>query len=154
MCHCPSDGEYNNISHQTIKIQFATGQRGSLEVRKQREVTMKPGTQGQAGLGSRWGSWATGHWTLEGWGSREPASRRWQDQSKELGEISLGPTSDLSESTTLTFQPLSRLSLQPHFASLQCHWAKAKPEGRGRVPRPLFQGQASSLGAFFSVHTT
>lgn len=51
MCHCPNDWEYNKISHQTIKIQFATGQKGSLEVRKQGEVIMKPGTQGAGRAG-------------------------------------------------------------------------------------------------------
>lgn len=80
MCHCPSDGEYNKIRHQTIKIQFSTGQRGSLEVRKQGEVTMKPGTQGAGRVGVSMG--VLSHRTL---GSRGMGKQSASEQEMPAG---------------------------------------------------------------------
>lgn len=110
MCHCPSDWGYNKIGHQTIKIQFATGQKGSLEVRKQK-VIMKPGTRGAGRAGMSVGVLNQPQDTeLLRDGGAEPASGRCKDQSKELGEMLLDPTSDLSEPTSLTFQPIKAVT--------------------------------------------
>lgn len=155
MCRCPSDWEYNKISHQKIKIQFATGQRGSLEVRKQ-EGIMKAGTPGAGRDGVSMGSSAS-HGTLNSSGiGKQRASKQEMPGSKQ-GAGRNFPGSHIGP-LRVHHTDLSALvkAVTPTLLSLCSVTGRRRREVRREREgaQPPFQGQASSLGVFFSMQTT
>lgn len=78
---------------------------------------------------------------------------RYKDQNKELGDIFLDLTIDLSEAAKLTFHLLPRQSRQPVSACLQCHRVKNRTKSeRSRKGAPDTTGTVFNDRPVFWEH--